>query len=271
MKTWLLIALLAAIVAGSFLFTASVAERSAEVEKMLVPGGADRQEAVAKPTAAVHVPRPDEASVSGSAKKPVPAVAEADSLAIRQGLDQLAKLPAGEQAIALGQKLENAITPRNAAVFVGALLTADHPAVERTAHGALSRMADSETILSLVRRYGSTPEDRRGRVLQVLENARNPAATSGLIEVVSSDTSEKRSPLLVSAMNGLAGIATTESVGFLIRQVATVNETFALMALERVNTEQGREMIRAAAAGNKDSEGIAPELLAALGRIVGQK
>ena len=271
MKTWVIISLLVVIVAGSFYFAASVSDRSAEVEKLLAPAAAGRAESVSKPSSADNPVRPAAASGSGETKAPAPATAEADSLAIQQGLEQLAKLPAGEQAIALGQKLENSITSRNAAVFVDALLTTDHPAVERTAHGALSSAADSETILAMVRRYGGTPEERRGRVLQVLDNARNPAATSGLIEVVNSDTSEKRSPLLVSAMNGLAGIASTESVGFLIRQVATVNETFALMALERVNTDQGREMIRAAAAGNKDSEGIPPELLAALGRIVGQK
>jgi hypothetical protein len=257
MKTGIILATLALIIIGSLFFTLRVSDRSAEVERLLGPSPAALP-AEASPTAG--------ASVNSSAKKSTTA-GQQDPLAIRLMLESLADLPAGDEAIALGQRIENAITPGNTSAFADALLTTDHAAVERTAMGALSRSADSRTISELVQRYGSTPEDRRGRILQVLENAANPAATDGLIQVVQTDTSEKRSPLLTSAMNGLAGLGTTDAVSFLIRQVATDNETFALMALERVSSEQGREILRAAADGNKDSEGIPPELLAALERI----
>ena len=186
---------------------------------------------------------------------------------ITQSLGRLAAMPPGDAAIALGQDIEAALTPQNAIAFIEALLTTGHPAVERTAHSALAHSADSETLTALVNRYGSTPEERRGRILQILDHVENPAATESLIQTVANDTSEKRSPLLVCAMNGLANLSTVESVSYLIGQVATDNEAFAFMALERVRTDQAREMIRAASTGNKDSVGIAPEHLAVLARI----
>ncbi len=263
MKTWLILTALTVVIAVSVLFTARVSDRSDEVDKLL---GKPATPPVAVKASPGHA-APDSAAGKVAPVTSVLSAPVADHLAITREFQNLAKLPAGDQAIALGQKIEASISAANTSAYMDALLTTDHPAVERTAHAALSRSADAGTITSLVRRFGSTPEDRRGRILQVMENAQNPLAAPGLMEVVRSDTSEKRSPLLTSAMNGLAGLGTTESVGFLIRQVATENETFALMSLGRVSTEQGKEMIRAAAAGNKDSEGIPPELLAALGRI----
>lgn len=194
-------------------------------------------------------------------------VAGENPTAISNSLGQLAAMPPGDTAIALGRSIEAAITPQNTAAFIEALLTTGHPAVERTAHAALARTADSETLAALVHRYGTTPGERRGRILQILDNVQNPAATEGLIQIVANDTGEKRSPLLVCAMNGLANLSTVESVSYLIGQVATDNETFAFMALERVRTDRAREMIRAASTGNKDSIGIAPEHLAVLARI----
>jgi len=265
MKIWIILTALAVVIAVSIFFTASVSDRSAEVEQLL--GKPASAPVAVKSSPALAAPQPPtEARAAQTGNSFTDSVA--DHLGITRQFQALANLPAGEQAITLGQQLENSISPANTSAYMDALLTTDHPAVERTAQAALSRSADADTIMNLVRRFGSTPEDRRGRILQVMENAQNPLAAPGLIEVVQSDTSEKRSPLLTSAMNGLAGLGTTESVGFLIRQVATGNETFALMSLDRVSTEQGKEMIRAAAAGNKDSEGIPPELLAALGLIV---
>lgn len=267
MKTWLILTALALVIGVSVYFTLSVSDRSAEVEQLLGKPASSPVAVKAAPpvltTAAQKSAAPKAAVV-----KVDPSATRSDQLAITRQFEALAKLPPGDQAVALGQQIEASITPANTAAYIDALLTTDHPAVERTAHGALGRSADAGTIMDLVRRYGSTPEDRRGRILQVMENAQNPLAAPGLIEVVQTDTSEKRSPLLTSAMNGLAGIANTESITFLIRQVATENETFALMALGRVTNEQGREIIRGAAGGNKDSEGIPPELLAALGRLV---
>lgn len=266
MKTWLILAALAVIIGVSIFFTAGVSDRSAEVEQLL--GKPANAPVSVKPTPASAQYKPDASKTPANEKLAV--APESDHLAITRQFEELAKLPPGDSAIALGQRIEEAITPANKTAYMDALLTTDHSAVERTASGALSRSADASAIMDLVRRYGSTPEDRRGRILQVMENAQNPLAAPGLIEVVQTDTSEKRSPLLTSAMNGLAGLATTESITFLIRQVATENETFALMALGRVTNDQAKEIIRGAAGGNKDSEGIPPELLAALGRIVTQ-
>lgn len=191
--------------------------------------------------------------------------------AITRSLERLAAMPPGDPAIALGRRLELSITPKNARAFVDALLGVDHPAVERAAHAALALAVDSEVLTELVGRYDATPQPRRGRILELLEDMESPAATRSLIETVARDTAEKRSPLLVSAMRGLARIGTAESVGYLIGQVATDNEAYALMALEHVRTEQAREMIRAASVGNKDSAGLAPEILATLARIAAAK
>lgn len=208
---------------------------------------------------------PSAVTVEPTSSKPVPAID--GSAAVRRSFDALAALPSGESAIALGRELEEALTPTNAAAFVAALLATDSRAVERTAHAALARTAGAEVIAALVSVYGATPAERRGRILEVLEDVQNAAATETLVKTVEGETNEKRSPLLVSAMRGLANLSTSESVGYLLRQVATDNEVFALAALERARTAQAREMIRAASLGNKDSIGLAPEILAALARI----
>lgn len=192
---------------------------------------------------------------------------DVDSLEVPKLFEQLASLSPGDAAIALGRRLGNAITPANTPQYVEALLSTDHPGVERAALTALSRTADSQTLIALVGRYGRTEPERRGRILQILENAANPVAFAGLTYVVDTDKSEKRSPLLVHALNGLANLGTAEATSYLIQQVATDNETFAYMALERVRDMQSREMIRSAAAGNKDSEGITPEQRQTLSRI----
>ena len=180
---------------------------------------------------------------------------------------QLPTLPAGDAAIAIAQQLEAGITEHNRSTYVDQLLRTDHPGVERATLAALSRSADSATITSLVSQYGSTAPERRGRILQVLENAQNPAATEALIETVAMDQSEKRSPILVSAMNGLANIGSVDSVSALLHQVTTDNETFAYMALERVRSEQGREMIRSAAQGSKDAPNLRSDQVVVLTRI----
>jgi hypothetical protein len=169
---------------------------------------------------------------------------------------QLAALPAGPEAVALTQQVEAGMTPENADAYVQALLTTEHPAVERATMGALARSADSRVINQLAQSYGRIPEAKRGRILQTLEQAQNPSAFNGLVQTVRSDTSEKRSPILVAAMLGLANVGTHESVSYLLSQIPTENEFFAIQALGRITSEEGMDILRGAAQGNKDSDSL---------------
>ena len=181
--------------------------------------------------------------------------------------DHLRDMAPGDAAIALGRQMEAAITAENAAGYAQTLLKTDHAAVERSAIAALARTADSSLMLALAGQYDAVPPENRGRILQVLEGAANPVAVEGLAGIVAADTSEKRSPLVMSAMYGIANIGTMDSVQYLLGQVSRGNADFALMALERVRTPQGIELIRAAAAGSKDADAIAPSFRPALRRI----
>ena len=273
MKTWILPSSLALIIVASIVSIVLAHREAIELPEIAEVPDVHVEKRTRSPASSATwsdsalSPRP----INNPSEPSTPPTSAPDAVATAQAFAQLAALSPGSEAIALGRRLEAAITPQNTTAYLDALLQTDHPGVERAAHAALARTADSSTLLALVSRYGSTPAERRGRILQVLENAQNPAATTGLIQTVAQDTSEKRSPILVSAMNGLAGLSTPDSVSYLLQQVATDNETFALMALERVQTPQGREMIRAAASRNKDSERIAPEHLAALSRIAGEE
>jgi hypothetical protein len=182
-------------------------------------------------------------------------------------IDQLASLPPGDDAIAQGRQLAAAATPATAPAFREALLSTTNPAVERIAIAALARTADSALVQALANDYGELPAEQRGRVLQVLEGAANPAALEGLSQIVAADTSEKRSPLVMSALYGIASLGTMESVDYLLRQSATDAGDYALMAMERVHTRQGVELIRAAAAGSKGHEQLTPSLRSNLNRI----
>ena len=198
-------------------------------------------------------------------KAPRPLSAAAQGMA-RQ-IDQLASLPPGDDAIAQGRQLAAAATPATAPAFREALLSTANPAVERIAIAALARTADSALVQALANDYGELPAEQRGRVLQVLEGAANPAALEGLAQIVAADTSEKRSPLVMSALYGIASLGTMESVDYLLRQSATDAGDHALMAMERVHTRQGVELIRAAAAGSKGHEQLTPSLRSNLSRI----
>lgn len=200
-----------------------------------------------------------------SARTVVPLSAAARGMV--QQLDQLMALPSGDDAIALGRQLAAAATPETAPAFREALLKTANPAVERVAIAALARTADSALMQALANDYGDLPAEQRGRVLQVLEGAGNPAALDGLSGIVAADTSEKRSPLVMSALYGIANLGTMESVEYLLRQSASDAPDYALMAMERVRTRQGVEQIRAAAAGSKGHEQLTPSLRSNLGRI----
>jgi hypothetical protein len=189
--------------------------------------------------------------------------------AVARQIDQLASLPPGDAAITLARQLETAVTPQTAPAFRDALLRATHPGVERVAISALARAADSELMIALAGDYGTLPPEARGRILQVLEAAGNPAALDGLTQIVAADTSEKRSPLVMSALYGIAHLGTMDSVGYLLSQTTTDSVDYALMALERVPTRQGVEMIRAAAAGSRGYEQISPSMRANLQRVAG--
>lgn len=189
--------------------------------------------------------------------------------AVARQIDQLAGLPPGDAAITLARQLETSVTPQTAPAFRDALLRATHPGVERVAISALARAADSELMVALAGDYGTLPPEARGRILQVLEAAGNPAALDGLTQIVAADTSEKRSPLVMSALYGIAHLGTMDSVGYLLRQTSTDSVDYALMALERVPTRQGVEMIRAAAAGSRGYEQISPSMRANLQRVAG--
>lgn len=182
-------------------------------------------------------------------------------------LDRLTALPPGDQAIAVGQHLAATATPAQAPAFLEALLRTTDPAVERVAIAALVRTADSAVVQDLAGAYGTLPAEQRGRVLQVLEGVSHPAALDGLTRVIAADTGERRSPVTMSALYGVASVGTMDSVDYLLQQTRTDNLDLALMAMERVRTRQGVELIRAAAAGSKGHEQIDPSLRPHLGRI----
>ena len=182
-------------------------------------------------------------------------------------LDRLTALPPGDQAIAVGQHLAATATPAQAPAFLEALLRTTDPAVERVAIAALVRTADSAVVQDLAGAYGTLPAEQRGRVLQVLEGVSHPAALDGLTRVIAADTGERRSPVTMSALYGGASVGTMDSVDYLLQQTRTDNLDLALMAMERVRTRQGVELIRAAAAGSKGHEQLDPSLRPHLGRI----
>ena len=184
-----------------------------------------------------------------------------------KALNQLRSLPPGDTAIELGRQLEAGITPENAAGYVQALLQTQSPAVERAATAALSRTANSELMRELASAYGTVPAEQRGRILQVLEAASSPEALQGLVGIATTDNSEKRSPVVVSALAGIANIGDMDSVEYLLSQVTPANGDYALMALKRVKSAQGIEMIRAAGTGSKDADNIPADYLPVLLRI----
>jgi hypothetical protein len=200
--------------------------------------------------------------------KPMPRVnlpLNAPSSAVVQRFDRLRGMVPGDAAIATSRQLEAGMTQENAAGYVQALVNADNPAVERAAMSALARSANSEQILALAGEYGAMPPDRRGRILQTLESVANPAAADGLTGIVAADHTEKRSALVMSAMYGIANIGNMDSVNYLLGQLSPGKADLALMALERVHTKQGIEIIRAAGEGSsKDAGGILPVYRAAL-------
>ena len=166
--------------------------------------------------------------------------------------ERLSKLPAGDEAIALSKQIEAAISPQNMTSYVQALLVTENTAVERAAITALARTADAATIIELATHYGAIAAEQRGRILQVLEGAQNPEAVKGLADIATADVSEKRSPLMMSALYGIANVGTQDGVQHLLGQLSTGNAEYAVMALERVQSAQGIAMIRAAAEGSKD-------------------
>ncbi len=184
-----------------------------------------------------------------------------------QQFRQLAALPAGDAAIALSRQLEAGIGAANLAAYVDALLHLDGPAGDRTAVGALARVANSDVVQMLADAYGSLPAERRGRVLQVIENAANPDALAGLEAIVARDTSERGSPLLASALVGMAHLGTQPSIERLITQASGADDAQALNALQRVTTRQGVELLRAAAAGGKGYEALTANQRATFGRV----
>jgi hypothetical protein len=226
----------------------------------------------ARPAAPTEPARRDDLVAPGPRHAPVPghpggAAATREFEAITRSFETLAGLPSGDPAIEFGHRLEAAISPENAVAYVDALLSTDSPVVERVAHAALARAGDRASFEELLRRHSGTSLARRGRILALFEDVRTTAAVETLVSAIEADTSEKRSPLLVSAMRGLASVATPESIAYLIGQLSTPNEAFAWIALEAVRTPQGRELIRAAARGNKDSAGLPADRLANLARI----
>jgi hypothetical protein len=182
-------------------------------------------------------------------------------------IDRLSALPPGDQAIAVGQHLAASATPAQAPAFLEALLRTTDPAIERVAIAALARTADSTVVQDMARAYGELPAEHRGRVLQVLEGVSHPAVLDGLTRIVASDTGERRSPVTVSALYGAANVGTMDSIDYLLRQTGTDNIDFAMMALERVRTRQGVELIRAAARGSKDHADLSPGVRQNLDRL----
>ena len=202
--------------------------------------------------------------------KPLPRVdmpLNAQARAVVQQFDQLRGMVPGDAAIALGRQLEAGMTPENAAGYVKALVQTDNPAVERSAMAALARSAGTEQILALAGEYNVLAADHRGRILQTLESMANPAAVDGLTRIAAADTTEKRSALVMSAMHGMANIGSMDSIQYLLGQLSPGKADLALMALERVHTPQGIEIIRAAGEGSKDADGILPAYRPVLTRI----
>jgi hypothetical protein len=184
-----------------------------------------------------------------------------------QQMQRLGQLPPGDAAVALAQQLEAGISPDNAAGYVQALFSTTSPAAERAAIAALARSGDSGVMQTLAAHYGNLAPEQRGRVLQVFENAANPEALQGLTEVFAADRSEKRSALAMSALVGVAHIGTMESVQVLLSQITPANADYAFVALDRVSSPQGVEMIKGAASGSKDASGIPARYLPALKRL----
>jgi hypothetical protein len=183
---------------------------------------------------------------------------------------QLEALAAGPEAIALTQKIEAGITPENTPQYVAAFLSTQNAAVERATSAALARTADSATVSSITSAYGNIPEQSRGRILTFLESVQNPAAYQGLIQTVKADTSEKGSPILGSAMHGMANLGTNESVAWLLSQLNGDREFFALQSLSRVQSPAGRATMEGAVAGNKDGAGLDPDRVKLVAGILAQ-
>jgi hypothetical protein len=198
---------------------------------------------------------------------PVTLNLSAQAREVAQQIRQLAALPPGDAAIALSRQLEAGIDADNLPAYVDALLNVNGPAGDRLAVSALARVANSDVMQMMRDAYGSLPADRRGRILQVLENAANPDAMAGLEAIVARETDERGSPLSASALVGLAHLGTQASIERLIAQVSGPNEAQALNALQRVSTRQGIELLRTAAAGGKGYEGLSVNLRATFGRV----
>jgi hypothetical protein len=185
---------------------------------------------------------------------------------------QLDALPAGPDAVALTQQLEQSITSDNVDQYVSALITSENIAVARGALAALARTADAATVGKVVAQFGTASEQGRGRILQFLEQVQNPAAYAGLVQTVRSDTSEKGSPILGSAMAGLANLGNQESVGYLLSQLPTQNEFFVLRALERLQNPEGRRILEGALQpGNKDGAGLDADRRRMLEQALGER
>lgn len=244
-----------------------------ETRPPTAPAAVAPASAAATTTAGASRPPPpvaattDGTGVAVTAPATAPAAADPAVAAKLQDFQRLAAMPAGDAAIELGQQIEASITPQNMPAYVETLLSTNHPGAERAALTALARAGDGQAMQALAAAYGRTPPEHRGRILQALEGARDPSALPGLLAVVSADRGEKRSPVTMSALYGVAGIGTMDSVDALLRRMTAGSEDYVLMALERVQTPQGIAMIRAAAQGAKGSEHIDPALRPALLRI----
>ncbi len=270
--------------------TAAAAAAAVAAGWLLLPGGAsDPATPVAAPASVqrppARAPQPlllntasasatATASAAAPARAPAAAAAPAQSpaaVATLQHFERLRGLPAGDAAIALSRQLEDSITAENTSGYVQALLQGTTPAEVRAAGAAIARAGDGDLMRQLAGQYGSLNAEQRGRVLQVFERAANPQAAEGLMALFLADNSEKRSALVMSALYGVAHIGTMESVQVLLKQVTPANADYALLALGRVNSPQGIEMIRAAAQGSKDAQTIPSHYLPALRRIAQAK
>lgn len=203
-------------------------------------------------------------ALPGAAAGPL---ASAQNQAAVQQFQQLKTLPPGDAAIALAQQIEAGIEPGNAMAYMDALFNGQGAEVERAAIKALARAGDASVMQAVAAAYGLLPVERRGRILQVLETAGNPAAISGLQAIVAEDVGERRSPLVASAMVGMAHIGTADAIEQLMAQASGPNDAYALNALQRLNTRQGVELLRTAAAGDKGYEALPPNLRATFGRV----
>ena len=113
---------------------------------------------------------------------------------------------------------------------------------------------------------------RAGRAESVCASAApavraSAAAISRLEAVVARETDERGSPLMASAMVGLAHLGTQPAVERLITQASGPNDAQALNALQRVATRQGVELLRSAAAGGKGYEALTANQRATFGRV----